>query len=79
MPIYSKKPVKIEAIQYTGENGAELKDFVDQPIWECDGSIIIHTLEGCHKASVGDFIIKGVQGEFYSCKSDTFEQTYEQA
>ena len=39
--------------------------------------ILINTLEGNMKASIGDFIIKGVQGEFYPCKPDIFEKTYE--
>lgn len=39
--------------------------------------ILIHTLEGDHAALPGDYIIKGVQGEFYPCKPDIFEQTYE--
>ena len=40
--------------------------------------LFIKTLEGNHLASVGDYIIKGVQGEFYPCKPDIFEQTYEE-
>jgi hypothetical protein len=42
-----------------------------------DGRLIISTLEGLHWADLGDWIIKGVQGEFYPCKSDIFEATYE--
>ena len=42
------------------------------------GGLIIKTLEGEHLASIGDYIIKGVKGEFYPCKPDIFEQTYEQ-
>lgn len=77
---YRKKPVIIEAIKYTGENGAELNDFVTQNHhWADDDSLIIHTLEGNHKALIGDYIIKGVQGEFYPCKPDIFEQTYDPA
>jgi hypothetical protein len=41
--------------------------------------LIIPTLEGDHTASLGDFIIKGVAGEFYPCKPDIFERTYEKA
>ena len=41
------------------------------------GSLIIHTLEGNHKANIGDYIIKGIKGEFYPCKPDIFEATYE--
>lgn len=42
------------------------------------GGLIIKTLEGEHLASIGDYIIKGVKGEFYPCKPDIFEQTYEE-
>ena len=42
-----------------------------------DGSLTIETLEGDHRASLGDWIIRGVQGELYPCKPDIFEQTYE--
>ena len=84
---FRKKPVVIEAIQFTQDADvneasdglfvwldAELHDY-----WyddECD-QIVIPTLEGDMRASVGDWIIRGVQGEFYPCKPDIFEQTYE--
>lgn len=42
-----------------------------------DGRIVIRTLEGDMKADLGDWIIKGVQGEFYPCKPDIFQATYE--
>lgn len=42
-----------------------------------EGSLMIRTLEGDMRASYGDWIIRGVRGEFYPCKSDIFEQTYE--
>ena len=42
-----------------------------------EGGLIIRTLEGEHAANIGDYIIKGVQGEFCPCKPDIFEQTYE--
>ena len=44
-----------------------------------DGRLIISTLEGLHWADLGDWIIRGVQGEFYPCKPDIFEATYEPA
>lgn len=43
-----------------------------------DGRMVIATLEGGHWVNLGDYIIRGVQGEFYPCKPDIFEQTYEQ-
>lgn len=77
---YRKKPVVIEAVQYTGNNYDKICDFVGKGLDKYDSELphlIIETLEGNHIASVGDYIIKGVQGEFYPCKPDIFEQTYE--
>lgn len=77
---YRKKPVVIEAMQYTGNNYNKVCDFVGKKLDKYDSklpSLIIETLEGNHMASIGDYIIKGVQGEFYPCKPDIFEQTYE--
>jgi len=78
---YRKKPVSIEAIQYDGNNAKEILDFAGTSNGVCisDGSLLIKTLEGTMTASVGDFIIKGVNGEFYPCKPDIFEKTYEPA
>lgn len=75
---YVKKPVIIEAIQWIGDNVEEIKGFVT-PIAEYledENTIIIHTLEGDMKAEINDYIIKGVKGEFYPCKPDIFEETY---
>ena len=46
--------------------------------YQTDKEMIIHTLEGDHKANIGDWIIRGVKGELYPCKPDIFEQTYEE-
>lgn len=46
--------------------------------YQTDKEMIIHTLEGDMKASIGDYIITGVNGEQYPCKSDIFLQTYEE-
>lgn len=75
---YKKKPVEIQALQWTGENQAELYKFVPPHlrVEEPDGLHIV-TLEGNHFANIGDFIIKGVKGEFYPIKSDIFEMTYD--
>jgi hypothetical protein len=76
---YRKKPVVIEAIQFTGHND-------DECLWFCPvatdpaergPSLEIATLEGVMRVSVGDWIIKGVKGEFYPCKPDIFEATYD--
>lgn len=74
---YVKKPVEIEAIQFTGENIKEVLIFVGSQINEAYAeALFINTLEGVHRAGVGDYIIKGVKGEFYPCKPDIFELTY---
>jgi hypothetical protein len=75
---YRKRPVIIEAIQYDGFHTGVLHDFCgdkfDEPV---GGKPVIHTLEGDHIVSKGDFVIKGVAGEFYPCKPDIFAATYE--
>lgn len=73
---YRKKPVVIEAIQWNGENLQEILKWVGDKAYYSDG-LYIKTLEGDLKASIGDFIIKGIKGEFYPCKPDIFEKTYE--
>jgi len=86
---YRKKPVIIEAILWTGLNLLEVTRFTGQkPIenlsdWGNYEDIVteeglkIHTLEGPMRASIGDYIIKGVKGEHYACKPDIFDLTYE--
>ena len=75
---YRKKPVTIEAIQWTGKNIDEIETFVNSVDVEVskDG-ITVHTLEGDMNASVGDYIIRGVKGEYYPCKPDIFMDTYD--
>ena len=77
---YRKKPVVIEAIQFTG-NDAECMAFCPKARYPAGRrtNLIISTLEGDHLCSLGDYIIKGVAGEYYACKPDIFEQTYEPA
>lgn len=93
MEKYRKKPVVIEAVRYTGKNLHEVLDFTGKhPKWdewfkdfdqyqrfvEGDGNVFkIKTLEGTMNADPGDWIIKGVKGEFYPCKPDIFAATYE--
>lgn len=76
---YRKKPVIIEAIEWTGTNYEELFELgMDRrTTWVVQGECPIPTLEGTMKAKIGDYIIKGVQGEFYPCKPDIFAATYE--
>jgi hypothetical protein len=91
---YRKKPVEVEAIQWTGKNHRQMFDFLTSNSFKketmtvdgdhfyidhskVEGGLIIKTLEGEHIASIGDYIIKGIQGEFYPCKEEIFNQTYE--
>lgn len=79
---YRKKPVVIEALQWTGTNKKEIKGFAGkyagfEDFGEATVHLIVKTLEGKLKASIGDYIIQGVDGEFYPCKPDIFKQTYE--
>lgn len=79
---YRKKPVVIEAMQFTDESKNQVHSWITcstAPGFDDDGNpeLRIQTLEGVMTASIGDYIIKGVQGEFYPCKPDIFEATYE--
>ena len=94
MSKYKKKPVIIEAFQYDGDL-IDAKGSYYVPDWavkayqdgtmffakstESPSELFIKTLEGYHHVSVGDYVIKGIQGELYPCKPDIFEQTYEKA
>lgn len=85
MAYFRKKPVVIEAVQYGPETGKkvlqefqdDVADFLGSNIEIVGNQIVIPTLEGDHLASPGDFIIRGVKGEFYPCKPDIFDMTYE--
>ena len=80
---YRKKPVIVEAIKYTLDSSKDVFDFakgkVRHDLLPRSTDLRIETLEGTMRVSIGDYIIKGVQGEFYPCKPDIFEQTYEEA
>lgn len=78
---FKKKPVIIEAVQFTGDNWKEIIDFIKEPYQAFveEHYLVIPTLEGNHRADKGDWIIRGVKGEYYPCKPDIFKQTYEVA
>lgn len=93
MPKYRKKPVVVEAVRWTGSNLEEIRNFVGNDLIEnyiehfdieralikqTLAGIAINTLEGTMMVNYGDYIIKGVNNEFYPCKPDIFEQTYEE-
>ncbi|MED0737871.1 hypothetical protein [Aneurinibacillus thermoaerophilus] len=78
MAKYRKKPVVIEAIEtFNGMDIAELKAFAGDAFIITKDGYFIRTLEGDMRIDAGDYIIKGVKGEFYPCKPDIFEATYE--
>jgi len=86
---FRKKPVVIDAVQWNGSNLREIIDFTglhpsaQKWSWDEYGQVVktdglkIFTLEGKMNADIGDYIIKGVKGEFYPCKPDVFNATYE--
>lgn len=79
MARFRKKPVVVEAIQFSGDNTVEIAELLG---WECtDGdhseSIIVETLEGDVTANVGDWVIRGVMGEGYPCRDDIFRLAYD--
>jgi hypothetical protein len=81
---FRKKPVVIEARQLTPETIDDVAQWCGSKVWgwalpKHQQHLVIETLEGDHNASMGDWIIQGVKGEFYPCKPDIFEMTYEVA
>lgn len=82
---YVKKPVIIEAMVFedTVDCLSELSDFMDNQnvrvsYAEPEPKLLIETLEGTMQASGGDYVIKGISGEFYPCKPEIFHKTYEE-
>lgn len=81
MPKYVKKPIVIDAVQWTGENNQEILKFCTSCYLAYSNEKLIpqlkiQTLEGLMTATVEDFIIKGIVGEFYPCRKDIFLETY---
>ena len=77
---YRKKPVVIEAVQYKKDRIGDTLDFVPQELIyynPAEKEYYIKTLEGYHRCSENDYIIRGIAGEFYPCKPDIFVRTYE--
>lgn len=75
---YKKKPVVISAVKWDGSNLQEITTFTDNKAVVKNNTLIISTLEGNMVADIGSYIIKGVKGEYYPCKGDIFEDTYEE-
>ena len=87
MPKYRKKPVIIDAVKFDGSSisADTISSWSDKKVWqntsgfgEFLGSLSINTLEGVMTASSCDYIIRGIKGEYYPCKPDIFEATYEE-
>jgi hypothetical protein len=88
MPYFRKKPVEIEAVQFNGDaaSAAAIRRWMagfplQMPNYNLNSTerLEIETLEGTMRASAGDWIIKGIHGEFYPCKPDVFEKTYDRS
>ena len=87
MATFRKKPVEVEAIQFSGGNTVKICEWMAEhgcryftdtdPHDASKDAIRISTLEGEMRATDGDWIIRGVKGEFYPCRADIFEATYE--
>lgn len=81
MSKYRKKPVVVEAVQWTGENFYELKEFMKDGnirLGWFEDHLYISKPEENYFVDMGTYIIKGVHGEFYPCKPDIFHKTYEE-
>jgi hypothetical protein len=84
---YRKKPVVIDAVRLPAVGHRGLDDLEVIAKWSggdigwgaTGAGVLVHTLEGTMRAEQGDWIICGVKGEFYPCKPDIFEATYEPA
>jgi hypothetical protein len=82
---YRKKPIVVEAVQYReSTEGHNIlfefmkPEFIETKVINGDTKLVLQTLEGEIYATSGDYIIKGINGEFYPCKKDIFLKTYEE-
>lgn len=77
---YVKKPIPVEAVQFTGDNLEELQEFAGNDVYMQDGYVFVHTIEGDMKMvnQTGDYLVKGIRGEFYFCEKAIFEESYEE-
>jgi hypothetical protein len=81
---YRKKPIEIQAIQWTGDNLLEVAGFLGSDFAGVEhgddgihGGLYVHTLEGTMRAHIGDYILRGIYEEHYVCRQDIFEETYD--
>lgn len=79
---YRKRPVEVEALKLDPQNAFDVLDQVGGELEMTDygtpTALLIPTLEGIMRAEIGDYIIRGVEGEYYACKPGIFEKTYEE-
>lgn len=84
MPFYMKKPIAVEAHQMTVDNLVSLTEWTNHKAEitaKPDGTptgMMVWTLEGAMSGALGDYLIRGVRGEYYFCRQDIFEETYEE-
>ena len=76
---YVKKPIPVQALQWTGDNFEEIHNFITNypVVITSNNELIVSTLEGDMRAPIGSYIIQGVEGEFYPCRGPIFEKTYQ--
>ena len=75
---FVKKPVKVQAVHWTGNNFDEISGFTNGNIFKYDEKVVIKTHAGYRYIEKSDWIIRGIKGEFYPCKPDIFEKTYKE-
>ena len=75
---YKKKPVTVAAVKWNGINLQEIREFTNNEAMIKNDVLIIPTLEGTMAAEIGSYIIRGIKGEYYPCRGDIFEDTYEE-
>lgn len=75
---YKKKPVTVAAVKWNGFNLQEIREFTNNEAMIKNDVLIIPTLEGTMAAEIGSYIIRGIKGEYYPCRGDIFEDTYEE-
>lgn len=86
MKKYRKKPVVIDALQFTRDSQIEMVKFTEGKLYDIkiprciDGvmTATVNTLEGTYTVTENDYVIRGIQGEYYPCKPDIFYETYEE-
>ena len=75
---YKKKPVTVAAVKWNGINLQEIREFTNNEAMIKNDVLIIPTLEGTMTVEIGSYIIRGIKGEYYPCRGDIFEDTYEE-